>query len=67
MRLDTIKPVVDTKLKFVGNNKHHANNLTVGNVYEIYLYHNKDLFFIDDNGEKQFFDALIKSYWEEVQ
>ncbi len=67
MLLDTIKPAPGTKLKFVGNKKYYTNYLTVGNIYEVYLYHKKHLFFIDDRGEKCFFDALIKNYWEEVK
>lgn len=55
MLLDTIKPVPGTKLKFLGNKKYYTNYLTVGSIYEVYLYHKKHLFFIDDRGEKCFF------------
>ena len=66
-KIETFIPKPGDKLIFLGNEKYHTKYLTVGNSYEVYLYHKKHLFFIDDSGEKCFFDALIKSYWEEVK
>lgn len=62
-KLETLKPKPGDKLIFLGNEEYPCEYMTVGCVYEI-LSHNKNTFYYDNMGERQFFDALIKSYWE---
>lgn len=66
-KLETFIPKSGDKLIFLGNEKFHSEYMTVGVVYAI-LSHKKDtLYYYDDMGERHFFEALIKSYWEEVK
>lgn len=66
-KIETFIPKPGDKLIFLGNEKYLSEYMTVGCVYEI-LPHNKGtLYYYDNIEERHFFDALIKSYWEEVK
>lgn len=66
-KIETSIQKPDDKLIFLGNEKYPREYMTVRRVYEI-LPHNKGtLYYYDDMGERKFFDALIKNYWEEIK
>lgn len=65
-KLETFIPNPGDKLIFLGNEKYPSEYMTVGRVYEI-LPHNKGSLYYYDMGERKFFEALIKNYWEEVR
>lgn len=66
-KIETFIPKPGDKLIFLGNEKYHSHYMTVGGAYEILPHTNGTLYYYDNMGERHFFDALIKSYWEEIK
>lgn len=66
-KLETFKPKTGDKLIFLGNEKHPCEYMTLGHIYRIFSYNDDMHYYYDDNGNKQFFEVLIKNYWEEIK
>lgn len=66
-KIETFIPKHGDKLIFLGNEKYPSEYMTVGCVYEIIQHKKGTLYYHDNMGERHFFEALIKSCWEEIR